>query len=94
MIFLIFHCFIFANIFKFKCPHTRNYSRTGEENILPVVACGFTLGSYTRPLRIDIRIGVTESSGRKMGSGVAGDRMRLSLLYRSSPPHPEMKVLQ
>ena len=52
------------------------------------------MGSYTRPLRIDIRIGVTESSGRKMGSGVAGDRMRLSLLYRSSPPHPEMKVLQ
>ena len=46
---------------------------------MPVVAWGAPLLSYTLPLLMDIRIGVTVSTCRKMVSGVAGERIRVSL---------------
>ena len=56
-----------------------SHSRTGEEKILPVVAWGTALLSYTLPLLMDILIGVTESSCLKIVSGVPGERIRVSL---------------
>ena len=59
--------------------HLPSHSRTGEEKILPVVAWGTALLSYTLPLLMDILIGVTESSCLKIVSGVPGERIRVSL---------------
>ena len=59
--------------------HCSSHSRTGEEKILPVVAWGMALLSYTLPLLIDILIGVTVSSCLKIVSGVVGERIRVSL---------------
>ena len=58
------------------------YSITGEENILPVVAWGLTpRDSYTRPLLMDILIGVTLSRGLNIVSaGEPGDKILLSLM--------------
>ena len=58
------------------------YSITGEENILPVVAWGLTpRDSYTRPLLMDILIGVTLSRGLNIVSaGEPRDKILLSLM--------------
>ena len=59
--------------------HWPPQSSTGEEKILPVVAWGAALLSYTLPLLMDILIGVTVSSCLKIVSGVPGERIRESL---------------